>query len=83
MAVFPFCYNSIMKNEIIVQADMELGMWQGLGGAITEATAYNFSMLSSARKRQLLEAYYGKDGLDYRWGRLSIGSNDFCLYFYE
>ena len=62
---------------------MELGMWQGLGGAITEATAYNFSMLNSARKRQLLEAYYGKDGLDYRWGRLSIGSNDLCLKPYE
>lgn len=83
MAVFPFCYNSIMKNEIIVQANVELGTWQGLGGAITEATAYNFAKLSSTKKSQLLEAYYGKDGLDYRWGRLSIGSNDFCLKPYE
>ncbi len=62
---------------------MELGAWQGLGGAITEATAYNFSKLSTAKKRQLIDAYYSEDGLDYRWGRLSIGSNDFCLKPYE
>ena len=27
--------------------------------------------------------YYDKNGLDYRWGRVSIGSNDFCLKPYE
>ena len=72
-----------MRNEIIVRNDIELGDWQGFGGAITEATAFNYSGLSSTKKRQLIEAYYGKNGLDYRWGRLSIGSNDFCLKPYE
>lgn len=71
-----------MSIEIAV-SDMMLGTWQGLGGAITEATAYNYARLSPDKKRRLLEAYYGKNGLDYRWGRLSIGSNDFCLEPYE
>ena len=71
-----------MNNEIVI-SDVMLGAWQGLGGAITEATAFNYSGLSSTKKRQLIEAYYGKNGLDYRWGRLSIGSNDFCLKPYE
>lgn len=69
-------------NKIIV-TDIELGTWQGLGGAITEATAYNFAKLSSEKQKKLLDLYYGKDGLDYRWGRISIGSNDFCLEPYE
>ena len=73
----------MMTVEIKIRKDIELGTWQGIGGAITEATAYNYSKLSPSKKRQLLDAYYGKDGLDYRWGRLSIGSNDFCLKPYE
>ena len=69
--------------EITIRADLPLGTWQGMGGAITEASAYNFSKLSAEKQQKLIKAYYGKDGLDYRWGRLSIGSNDFCLKPYE
>lgn len=72
-----------MAIKITVRKDIELGIWQGMGGAITEATAYNFAKLSSKKQQGFLDAYYGKDGLDYRWGRISIGSNDFCLKPYE
>lgn len=72
-----------MSIKIELRPEIELGIWQGMGGAITEATAYNFAKLRPARQRALLEAYYGKDGLDYRWGRISVGSNDFCLKSFE
>ena len=68
-----------MSIEITVRKDLPLGTWRGMGGAITEATAYNFSKLSPAKQRKFLDAYYGEDGLDYRWCRLPIGSCDFCL----
>lgn len=71
-----------MKTEIVINNTV-LGVWQGLGGAITEATAYNYAKLSPDKKRRLIEVYYGKSGLGYCWGRLSIGSNDFCLKPYE
>ena len=45
-----------------IREDKELAVWQGLGGAITEATAYNFSKLSKAKQKELLKAYYDKDG---------------------
>lgn len=72
-----------MSIKITTREDLPLGTWLGMGGAITEATAYNFSKLNPAKQKKLLEAYYGKDGLDYRWCRLSIGSNDFCLKSYD
>ena len=72
-----------MSIEITIRKDIELGTWEGLGGAITEATAYNFFKLKKPQREKLLQAYFGKDGLDYRWGRVSIGSNDFCLESYE
>ena len=70
-------------TEIKVRTDMKLGTWQGIGGAITEAVAYNFSKLSPAKQQKFLDAYFGKDGADYRWLRISIGSNDFCLAPYQ
>jgi glucosylceramidase len=72
-----------MSIKVTIRPDLELGVWQGIGGAITEATAYNFSKLSKEKQQKLLDAYYGKGGLDYRWGRISIGSNDFCLEPFE
>ncbi len=72
-----------MSIKITVRTDLELGVWQGMGGALTEATAYNFAKLSPEKQRRFLDAYYSKDGLDYRWARISIGSNDFCLKSYE
>ena len=72
-----------MSTKIVIRKDIELGTWQGLGGAITESTAYNFSKLSKDKRQKLIDAYYGKNGLDYRWCRLSIGSNDFCLEPYQ
>ena len=72
-----------MSTEIIIRKDIKLGTWEGLGGAITEATAYNFSKLNSKRQQELIDTLFGKNGLDYRWCRLSIGSNDFCLKPYQ
>ncbi|MBR5418795.1 hypothetical protein IK110_00905 [Candidatus Saccharibacteria bacterium] len=69
--------------KIKIREDLPLGKWLGMGGAITEATAYNFAKLSAKKQRELLDAYYGKSGLDYRWGRISVGSNDFCLKPFE
>ena len=72
-----------MSTEITIRKDIELGTWRGMGGAITEATAYNFAKLSPQKQQKLIDAYYGKDGTDYRWCRISIGSNDFCLKSFE
>ena len=72
-----------MSIQIDIKKEIELGVWEGMGGAITEATAYNFAKLSPDKQKKLLDAYYGPDGLDYRWCRISIGSNDFCIESYQ
>ncbi len=72
-----------MSIEITVRKNLPLGTWRGMGGALTEATAYNFAKLSPAKQKQFLDAYYGKNGLDYRWCRIPIGSCDFCLAPFE
>lgn len=66
---------------IKIYPQQQISVWAGFGGAITEATAYNYSLLSEPRKQAFLKAYY--HDCAYTWGRISIGSNDFCLAPYE
>lgn len=68
---------------IRVYPDRIITVWAGFGGALTEASAYNYSLLSSTDKQRFLMAYYGDSGLAYNFGRIAIGSNDFCLAPYE
>ncbi len=52
----------------------------GFGGAFTEASAYNFSLLSSALQSEVLECYFDADkGLGYNLGRIAMNSCDFAL----
>lgn len=70
-------------NIIKVYPDIKRQAFLGFGGALTEASAINYNKLSGLKKKEFITAYYSKDGLDYSWGRVSIGSNDFCLNSYE
>ncbi len=49
----------------------------GIGGAITDASAEVYAKLSESKQKELLSAYYGKDGIDYTLLRTSIHSSDF------
>ncbi len=51
----------------------------GIGGAITDASAEVFSMLSSDKQEELLNAYFSETGINYNIIRTSIHSSDFGL----
>ncbi|NMH71594.1 glycoside hydrolase family 30 protein [Bacillus sp. RO2] len=54
--------------------------WLGFGGAFTEAAAFNWSQLSEANKKAIINAYFNKEtGLGYNLGRTAIHSSDFAL----
>lgn len=54
----------------------------GFGGAFTDSSAYNYSLLSNEKKKEVLEALFGESGLGYNLCRLCIGSSDFALEEY-
>ena len=51
----------------------------GFGGAFTEASAHNYMAMSEAKKAEMIEAYFGEDGLKYNIGRVHMNSCDFGL----
>lgn len=51
---------------------------KGFGGAFTEASAYNYSLLGEENKKAVIEGYFGEKGLRYNMGRIPIHSCDFA-----
>ena len=69
-------------NIIEVYPDKTSQKWLGMGGSITEVSAYLFQQLPLKEQEEFLNAYYGEQGLNYQLGRIAIGSNDFSLSDY-
>lgn len=58
-------------------------VFEGFGGAITEASGYAFSKMSEAKQNEALQAYFGADGNRYHFARMAIDSCDFSLGNYS
>ena len=67
------------NNKIEIFPDNEISTFLGFGSAITESSGYNYQKLSAKNKKEFLNDYYSKNGLNLNYGRISIGSNDFSL----
>lgn len=53
--------------------------FDGFGGAITEAAAFVYTLLTPAQKQELLAAYFSPDRMNYQFVRIPIDSCDFCI----
>jgi glucosylceramidase len=57
---------------------------EGIGGALTDASAEVFAKLPEAKQKELLKAYYDpKEGIGYTFGRTNIASCDFSSDTYN
>ncbi len=55
----------------------------GFGGAFTESSAYNYSLMSKDEKKRTLELLFGASGLRFNFCRICLGSSDFALDEYS
>ncbi len=64
--------------------EIEYQMMIGFGGAFTESSAYLYSLLNDAQKKEFMEKYFDREkGIGYNFGRTHIGSCDFSLDIYK
>ncbi|MCQ3035511.1 MAG: hypothetical protein MJ248_04795 [Bacilli bacterium] len=63
--------------------DLEKTYFSSFGGAITNSSAFNYSLLNKEEKQKVLDMLVGKDGLRYSRFRLCIGSSDFSTESYS
>jgi glucosylceramidase len=50
---------------------------EGIGGSLTESSAYVLAQLPAARKDEILDAFFGPKGADFTISRVPIGASDF------
>ena len=71
------------SGVINLYPEMEYQEIEGFGGALTDTSAYLYSKMNPADKKQFLEDYFGKEGQGYRFLRIHIDSCDFSLEEYQ
>lgn len=71
------------NNTIIINTHEEITSFLGFGSAITESSAYNYQKLSKDNQKSFINDYFSKDGLNFNFSRISIGSCDFSLNSYS
>ncbi len=67
---------------IFVNPNKQFQSFIGIGGAITDASAEVYNKLSANKQKALMNAYYGKGGIDYTLLRTTIHSCDFASESY-
>jgi glucosylceramidase len=73
------------ENEICIFVDgnKSFQTFEGIGGAITDASAETFYKLPKTKQEELLNAYYNKEvGIGYVFARTNINSCDFSSDMY-
>lgn len=76
--------DSFLEKELVfVYPEVKYQEILGFGGALTEASAYNFSLLPQDKKESFLKEYFGNTGIGYSLCRTCIGSSDFSLAPYS
>ncbi|XP_068628103.1 lysosomal acid glucosylceramidase-like [Battus philenor] len=55
---------------------------EGFGGSVTDAAGINWRKLSKGAQKQLIDTYFGPEGLEYNMIRVPIGGADFSTHPY-
>lgn len=62
---------------VFVDPDFKYQKISGIGGAITDASAETFYKLPKDKQQEIINAYFGKNGLNYNLVRTNMNSCDF------
>ncbi len=71
------------KHTVSLNFDQKFQTISGFGGAFTEASAHLLNQLSTEKRTEILEAYFGKNGARYSLTRTHMNSCDFSLKNYS
>ena len=79
----PSSYASGNATSLLVNRSQTFQEIEGFGGAFTDSASHVFDSMPAVLQEQLIKMYFGPTGLQYNMGRLTIGSCDFSLEYYN
>jgi glucosylceramidase len=69
---------------VVVNEKVTFQTIEGIGGAITDAAAETFYKIPEGKRKEVIEAYYGREkGIGYNLARVNIASCDFSSSSYS
>ena len=68
-----------VPNQLRIDSSIEYQKVIGMGGALTEASAYVWSKMSRENQEKMIDLYFGPESASYNFCRLHIQSCDFAL----
>lgn len=71
------------REAVNLYPELVYQTFEGFGGALTEAAAYNYSQMPPEVQKEFLQAYFGLQGLGYTQARMSLDSCDAGLGNYS
>lgn len=73
-----------VETQVInLYPELTYEIFEGFGGAVTEAAGYTYLLMNENQKKELVETYFSKDNMNYHLVRVHVDSCDFCLNTYE
>ena len=81
MSSFPQL-KGLEKVDIVIDSSKVFQSHLGFGGAFTDATTVNYLSLSPSKRKEVINALFSKNGLNYNLGRYHIQSCDFSTFSY-
>ncbi len=81
-AINPINENSPDVKLVINQEDVYQTI-TGFGGAFTESSAYLLNQMSESKRKEIIDAYFSKQGANYSLTRTHMNSCDFSLSNYS
>jgi glucosylceramidase len=73
----------VQEIELKVLTEERRQCITGIGGSFTDATAFLLHQMSPAKRRSILDAYFGEDGANYSLTRTHMNSSDFSRHHYS
>lgn len=73
-----------IENQVInLYPEISYEVFEGFGGAITDASGYVYSLMNNEQKEEMMRMYFSKEGMQYNRVRIPMDSCDFAVEMYE
>lgn len=72
------------ENQVLnIYKEVKDQIFEGFGGAVTDAAGYVFSLMTPEQQEEMLNTYFNEDEMGYVQVRIHMDSCDFSTHMYE
>ncbi len=75
--------SGVEENVVNIYGHIKYQVFEGFGGALTDASGFVFSKMSPEQQKEMLDMYFKEENMGYNQVRIHMDSCDFSTHMYE